>query len=314
MLRLSIVIPWVGPAEPFEATLAAVLQNRPSGCEVLVPLSAPYDDPYELAGEVEFLPAAGGRESLTALANRGMQAAQAPVVQFLGCGQTVTDGWTSAALLHFDDPEVGAVAPALVAQQHPERVLCAGIDFQGGARRICQSGRRWNVAELVQTRPLGAPLTGGFFRRDALEALGGFDETLSDMMADTDMALALASLGFRTECEPTSVIASLPQGASDGSFASGRSAERICGRYREEARVGSGRALRLAGELARCLVQPKWLAHAAGRAIGKLQASFERSHAARLAAAREALAQEPSLLKLPTRGTTVHGSTHRRAA
>src|SRR3954469_4194264 len=53
--RLSIVIPCLGGAADFDATLVSVLQNRPGDCEVLVAHSEPYDDPYRLHGEVHFI-------------------------------------------------------------------------------------------------------------------------------------------------------------------------------------------------------------------------------------------------------------------
>ena len=55
MPRLTILIPCVGGAAAFDATLVSVLQHRPADCEVLLVHTEPYDDPYDLAGEVQFL-------------------------------------------------------------------------------------------------------------------------------------------------------------------------------------------------------------------------------------------------------------------
>jgi len=53
--RLSIVIPCLGGAAEFDATLVSVLQHRPADCEVLVIHNEPYDDPYALGHEVRFV-------------------------------------------------------------------------------------------------------------------------------------------------------------------------------------------------------------------------------------------------------------------
>src|SRR5690606_32409978 len=112
--RLSIVIPWMGPAGQLEDTLATVLQNRPSGCEVLVALAEPYNDPYGVADEVTFVPPpARGDANFVALVNRAVTQAEAAIVHVLASGVRVTEDWTSAALLHFDDASIAAVAPAL---------------------------------------------------------------------------------------------------------------------------------------------------------------------------------------------------------
>ena len=65
--RLSIVIPSVGDCNLLEDSLVSVLENRPADCEVLVVHNRPYDDPYNLAGEVRFVqanPRAGLAECL----------------------------------------------------------------------------------------------------------------------------------------------------------------------------------------------------------------------------------------------------------
>jgi hypothetical protein len=315
--RLSIVIPWIGPAEQLEDTLATVLQNRPSGCDVLVALAEPYNDPYGVADEVTFVPPPARKDNnFVALVNRAVTQAEAPVVHVLACGVRVTEDWTSAALLHFDDASIAAVAPAMVSAQNPERVVAAGVDFTAaGARQLAQQGRAYNLPELVKTRPLAAPLCGGFFRKSVLEALDGFDASLSPHAAELDFALCAAALDLRTECEPASVLecASAP---IDNRFATGRSLERIFWRHAtaEQRRERSkAHTMRLLGELGYAMIQPQWLGHAAGRAVGWLTGNFEHSPAARIATARERLSAEPQILRMP-RATSSTSQSHRRAA
>lgn len=318
MPRLSIIIPWTGPIGPFEDTLAAVLQNRPHGCEVLVALSRPYDDPYHLTEEVTFLPPPGrSTTSLVALANHGLAAASSPVVQVLPSGYLVEESWASAALLQFEDADVAAVAPVV---QHPaqrQQVISAGIEYHAsGARRHAQQGRAYDVSALVRTKPFGAPLAGGFFRKQVLDALGGFDATCGDTFADVDLALALQALGLKTECEPTSVLLTTQPFKAPATFAAGLAAERVYRRhaaqYEPQAAAAAHRN-QLVGECLWSLAQPWWLLHVAGRLCGKLGASGEASFAARVAQAKDQLADQeaPQLLRMPTRSQP---QAQRRAA
>lgn len=317
MPRLSIVIPWAGPAGPFEDTLAAVLQNRPAGCEILIALAQPYDDPYRLGGEVTFLPPSG-KSDFVSLTNRGIAASSAAVVQVLACGQIVREGWTSAPLVHFDDASVAAVAPVLVSANDPARVLAAGLDFSpGGARRLAERGRKHDVAALLASRPLAATMAGGFFRRSVIDALGGFDVSLGAFAADLDYGLCAAELGLRVEREPTSLIATPAQCiASDGSLAAGRGMEQLYWRHlsKDERRANrlSHYAL-LAGELAFALAQPWWFGHAVGRTLGRIGAAFDHPQAERIATAQQRLAEatRPQILAFP--GATAAGA-YRRAA
>ena len=60
MTRLSIIIPVLGHSTRLDDTLVSVLENRPANCEIIVVHTEPYDDPYDLAGEVRFLEARAG--------------------------------------------------------------------------------------------------------------------------------------------------------------------------------------------------------------------------------------------------------------
>ena len=60
MARLSIVIPVLRQLDRLEDTLISVLENRPADCQIVVVLNEPYNDPYQLSGEVCFIQAAAG--------------------------------------------------------------------------------------------------------------------------------------------------------------------------------------------------------------------------------------------------------------
>jgi hypothetical protein len=321
--RLTIVIPWIGPAAPCEETLAAVLQHRPTGCEVVVVLADHYDDPYGLGDEVRFVPPSDAApRDLVSLVNRGVAAAEAEIVNIIPCGLIATEDWSSAAVLQFAASEVAAVAPAIVGERDRRRVNSAGVNYTlGGVRQLAQRGAPYDVTRLVQSQPLGATLAGGFFRKSVVEALGGFDVRMGAEFADVDLALCLSELGLRTECEPTSLFIDSRQPVSGGSFAQGVAAQRLFLRHLDPAKRRAAmpnHALRLLGEVALSVVQPWWLAHLAGRAWGFFASGFDHTHATRMERARAELAaraeQAANIVRLPARSRNNGDAQKRRAA
>ena len=236
MCRLSIIVPYLDEDQPFEDTLVSVLQNRPAACEVVVCHRGSYTDPYDLSDEVRFI--ATGREATwLQLVNTGLQQAGGHILHLLQPGMVVRDGWTDAALAHFQDPCVAAVSPLVLADADPERVLSAGLRFTRGGRRIVHGAGvpRQQAARLVRQPILAPTWHAGFFRQSPLAALGGFCTQVGAEWADVDVGLALKSLGFRCELEVESVVqgpAVLCRGGS--AFETGRAAEQVFWRYRRE--------------------------------------------------------------------------------
>jgi hypothetical protein len=231
--RLSILIPCPGGAHDFDSTLVSVLQNRPADCEVLVVHAEPYDDPYALAGEVRFEHLTG-TSNVARLINQGCQLARGEFVHVLGCGLEVEEGWTEAALQHFIDPEVAAVSP-LVMQPDGRRVVAAGVNYaRAGWRKIAGVGLAENSRKLVRMRIAGPTLEAGFYRREVLELVGGFDEKLATEHADVDLALLLARCEQCAVVEPASRVFAgkvIQPERPGGSFGRGRSAERLFWRH-----------------------------------------------------------------------------------
>jgi hypothetical protein len=299
--RLSILIPCLRGAEQSEETLVSVLQNRPADCEVLVAHALPYDDPYDLADEVYFLHVPG-RPNLIELVNAGLEATQGDVLHTLACGIQATEGWTEPALAHFADPKVGAVAALIMQGDQPTRIESLGVGYTlGGNRQVVGHNR-----PLPQRHKLGAhvrspSLAAGFFVREVLDALGGFATEVGDGLADIDVALSLAELGYRTVAEPSCKLVTGSDFIGDQSSAGitrGRQLERLF--LRHAASNGGIKAL-LAHPLA--IAADAWsdLPHlgAVLKVLGRLVASWEfgtiQGYKQRMAEAAEYLAHEPTL-------------------
>ncbi|MBI1904290.1 MAG: hypothetical protein HYS13_24610 [Planctomycetia bacterium] len=205
MTSLSIVLPMQGNVDLLESGLVSVLENRPADCEIVVVLNGPYDDPYHLEGEVRFLHAPNGA-SFVQSANLGVGQSRAEIVHLLSSGVQATEAWTDAALSHFDDPKVAAVAPLVTHVYKPARVLAAGVSYCAGGRRVVPAGKADRFARRKAADVLGPSCLAGFYRNGAWTAAGGMDETVGDQMADVDLALRLRALGFRSVLEPASIV------------------------------------------------------------------------------------------------------------
>ena len=171
MQRLSIIVPFMGDLKRFEDTLVSVLENQPEQSEVVVVLNEPYDDPYELRGEVKFVEAPQGADLVDCFAC-GLVASSAPVVHMIAAGFEATPGWADAALARFAEPGVAAVAPVVVDRGNPERILSAGLRWTaaGSIGRIA-AGKRLDRFAANDRVLCGPELAVAFYRRDVLETI-----------------------------------------------------------------------------------------------------------------------------------------------
>lgn len=165
--RLTIVVPVGDDANAFETSLVSVLENRPSGAEVIVAHDGSYDDPFDLADEVRFV--VGPSKGIATLVAQAANAARGRFVHVIAEGVEASDGWIEPALRAFDDPEVGVVAPTVV--NGSGTIAAAG--WRDDAARLCDpltaapsSGHR-RSCDID-----GAFLPASFWRREVIRMLG----------------------------------------------------------------------------------------------------------------------------------------------
>jgi GT2 family glycosyltransferase len=111
--RASVIIPVLGDPRQMEDTLVSVLENRPADCQVIVVFNQPYDDPYELAGEVDFIEAPTGA-GWAECVNRAVAHSSGEVVFVVHCAVEVEPGWLEAATEALARPGVAAAARTTV--------------------------------------------------------------------------------------------------------------------------------------------------------------------------------------------------------
>jgi hypothetical protein len=278
---VSIIIPVVGDLDGLEDTLVSVLENRPAHSQIVVALGCPYDDPYDLEGEVDFV-RPPDQAGLATVLNTAVAVSEAPVVHVLRCGVQATAGWADAALPLFAEPDVAAVAPLVVQQDAPQRIVAAGLACRanGSVRRVA-AGKTLEAVLSKQPQPHGPDALAAFYRKSALDAVGGFDVTVGDDLIAADTTLALRAAGLRcvlaSRCH---LVADRTVASSVGALRRGFQAERFFWRWAAihgRVRAILYHALSLAADTAQCPLRPTKAVELMGRSFGLLWSALAGS-------------------------------------
>jgi hypothetical protein len=312
--RLSILIPFLGNAKLLESSLVSVLEHRPDDCEIVVVRSRAYDDPYDLQGEVCFVEASGADP--VASINLGIEAARAPIVHLVACGVEVLPGWSEAALPHFDDPRVAAVAPLVLEADCPQKLVAAGTAYdRGGAIRTLGQGTTAESVGRPQT-VLGPHAAAAFYRKSAVQSAGGLTADLDRLAALVHLGLLFRRAGLRTVLEPRSrLVVGRRVRTCGGAFRQALDCERLFWRWaREMGWLGSValHGLVVTGEFCGALPYPTALARLAGRLAGFFSSSpsVEPTQIQPIAAGcrHEEAPTQPHFLSAPVRARGQHSS------
>lgn len=204
MPRLAIVISAVGTIESLEGTLVSVLENRPADCEILVALNQPYQDPYSLQGEVRFLDPPR-RSSPIQRIQQALAGTRAPLVHLLASGCEVSEGWADEALARFGDRRVASVAP-LVSEPDGQRIVAVGVGYRHRGQRFLVGQGRAAFSSDLHASTVGPASFAAFYRKSAIDFVGGMSTQLGLRQADVDLALTLRHAGFTTAVEPRSRV------------------------------------------------------------------------------------------------------------
>lgn len=274
MPRLAIIIRAAGSVESLEATLVSVLENRPADCEVLVALNAPYHDPYQLGDEVRFVQATPRSGPVEAI-NQALATARSPFVHLLASGCVATEGWTAPALQRFGDRQLAAVAPLVMDGEPHGPIYAAGLGYRLSGRRTLVARGQSEFTAAHQASIVGACGFAAFYRKAALELVGGFCPQLGPAQADVDLALSLRSAGLSVAVEPQSrVVATGDVDGGESPFARALHEERLF--WRNPTVDGRGRNLvghagLVALELAAAMFRPRMVTQLAGRVLACCQ-------------------------------------------
>jgi GT2 family glycosyltransferase len=212
--RLSIVVPSHSRPDLLALCLETVFRFKPAGTQVVVVDDGSKDGcvsgvAKKFAGvQVIYHPKAIG---FCVAANAGIAAATGDVVELLNDDTEVTAGWAEAALTHFANPAVAAVAPLVLQNDSARRAAglpplidSAGDEYDPGgfARKRCHGSTRVPPAGEVW----GASASAAFYRRSALLAVGGFPEYFGAYFEDVDLSFRLRKAGYSIWYESASVV------------------------------------------------------------------------------------------------------------
>lgn len=200
--RLSVIIPTYNGMRWLNRCLPSVLAHQPAGTEILVVDDGSTDDTATLVPgrwpEVRLLSRARNGGFCRA-ANHGLAHARGDVVELLNNDTEVAPGWAEGPLAQFADPCVGAVAPLVCQLPFRGRIDSAGdIYLRIGRARKRGEGASVQGLKRYSRAVFAASASAAFYRRSALERVGGFPEAFGAYLDDVDLGFRLRHLGF--EC------------------------------------------------------------------------------------------------------------------
>jgi GT2 family glycosyltransferase len=209
-LRLSIVIPSFSRTDLLALCLESLQQHAPAGTDILVADDASVGHAVSATARrfsgvrVLRLPRRGG---FCTAVNAGIKAAAGDVIELLNDDTEVTAGWANAALRWFDDPHVGAVAPLVLCSPEGNTIDSAGDRyFAGGVAAKRGRGQPLSQAPLEAMPVFGASGSSAFYRRQALERIGGFPAFFRAYFEDVDVAFRFQRAGYQTIFEPSAQV------------------------------------------------------------------------------------------------------------
>jgi GT2 family glycosyltransferase len=218
-LRVAVLVPNWNGAHWLSACLDSVaVQTRPAD-EVLVVDNGSGDGSLELLRRhyphVRVI-AHEHNLGFAAAANRGLAETTADAVALINTDVVLDPSWlerTEVALVA--DRRCASVACKMVDMEDPGRVYDAGDVLRRDG--VCEQRGRFGLADGRFDEPeeiFGACAGAALYRREAVLAVGGFDERLFAYLEDVELALRLGLAGWRCRYEP--VIARHAGGGSSG--------------------------------------------------------------------------------------------------
>jgi GT2 family glycosyltransferase len=209
-MPLSIIIPCHRRTDLLAACLRSVLAHAPQGTEILV-----VDDASPAAAVAHLATSFPGvktlrlsrRQGFCGAVNAGIAAALHPFLELLNDDTEVQAGWTEAPLHRLQDAKVAAVAPLVLQWPHGQRIDSAGDTYYlGGVARKRGHGQPLSEKYLRPGQVFSASGCGAFYRKEALQAIGGFPEVFGAYFEDVDVGFRLRRAGGEIWYEPSSRI------------------------------------------------------------------------------------------------------------
>ncbi len=210
---LTIVIPSHNRADLLHRCLTSVQRYAPADTEILV-----IDDASPNRTVSQTVRAFAGvrvlrferQRGFCAAVNAGILAARHPIIELLNDDTEVSANWAEAALPHFENPRIAAVAPLVLRGapgKEPPMIDSAGDRyFLGGIAGKRGHGQLLSTQYLQGGEVFGVSASSAFYRRKALLDVGAFPEDFGAYFEDVDVSFRLHWAGHRLVYEPASRV------------------------------------------------------------------------------------------------------------
>jgi hypothetical protein len=206
-MDVAVVVPNWNGRRWLERCLAGLAEQTAPAREVIVVDNGSTDGSLELVHQAA-LPVRvielGHNTGFAYAANRGVQATAADAVALVNTDIELAPDWIERMAGRLaGDAGLASVACKMVSLDDPTRLYDAG-DF---LRRdgVCEQRGRFELDRGDYDAPgevFAACAGAALYRRDALTAVGCFDERLFSYLEDVDLGLRLALTGWRCAYEP----------------------------------------------------------------------------------------------------------------
>lgn len=194
---VTLVIPGRNCAATLDACLRAATPLKEAGAirEIVFVDDASSDGTREIASRYDVTVLSGPGRGAAAARNVGWRHARTPLVWFVDSDCVVETDTLSKLLVHLRDEHIGAVGGSYTNRRLDSPLACL-------------------IHEEILVRHLSMPtrvdFLGGFnvvYRREALEAVGGFDERYPGATAeDADLSFRVRKAGYELSFEPGSRV------------------------------------------------------------------------------------------------------------
>jgi GT2 family glycosyltransferase len=237
---VSVIVPVHGRARLTQRCLSMVLAELPADAELVVVDDASADaTPELLAGYGDAIRSLRLEENVgfARACNEGAALADGELLVFLNNDVEPTPGWLVTLRRHAEaNPQAGAVGARLL---YPNgTVQHAGVVFgQDGYPHHLYAGFPADHPAVARSRPLQA-VTGAclLVRREAFEAVGGFDPGYLNSLEDVDLCLRLGEAGGEVHYCADAVLVHLESASRGRSDRFERSVALYRERWRERVR------------------------------------------------------------------------------
>ncbi len=290
MSSLSVVVPRLGTDAHFENTLASILRYRMPHHQVVVVQSDLQADTYGLEDEVDFIEV-GGKPSLARYYNGMMQGVTGDVVNVIRPGVEVTHQWFAQGVRYLQSPSIGCVACSLVAADYRDELVSCGL--------ITNRTMIPRHATDPRQRPIGPCGWAGMYRRELLQALGPFDDSISDELFALDLAFSIRGLGTGCGVVTDRVLTLVDEQLLKVSVRpqTGRDAQRMIQRHFSSESQKLGALVALGSDCLSSFWRPSRWAQIAGRLTARNKQASDRAFGRRLALVRHELSGSPNAIE-----------------